>query len=108
MKKLDLKKELAQLPKADLIELLCGLAMASFKSSYSRADVVKDALTDYAFKRSKENAGNWALWEEYERLQAIDVKDIEAQLVAFYTTAENKRDQRERATLAEIRRKFAA
>lgn len=107
-KPLDLKKELSKLPKPDLIDLLCGLAMASYLSSYRRADVVKDALTDHALKQSEKNKANWSLWEEYERLQALDVTEVETQLINFYNLADSERERKERATFAAVRQRFGA
>jgi hypothetical protein len=112
MAKLNIKKELAKLPKYALINLICDIAMMQYPSTYQRASVIYQVLSNYAYKQTLKNddkpltitrlVAGTKLSEEFMRVSDLDVSEIEKQLIAAYFQADKKREAEREKVMAEV------
>ncbi len=115
MSKLDIKKELAKLPKKELIDLLCSVSIGRFYNTYTVAAIVHKSLSEYAYNRyleidkqfpkiSLSTIGKAS--SEHIRVSDLDTREIENQLVALFNEAARKRDQQDEAYRARVSREL--
>jgi hypothetical protein len=112
MAKLNIKKELAKLPKDELINLICDIAMMQYPSTHQRASVIYQVLSNYAYQQTRKNddkpltvarlVAGTKLSEEMMRVSDLDVGEIEKQLIDLYFQADKKREAARERVMAEV------